>query len=132
MPYCRQCLIEYVEGTARCEECDAALLPGSPPEASPMVDLKAEKNVKLVLARIFSNPTAQMDAELAQNILQTQGIPSALSGEGLSDPLPVSAVHLLVREEDLSNAERLLQEYFDTEVPFAPSEPEVPEPGEER
>ena len=32
MPYCAQCLIEYVEGTAQCEDCGASLLPGSPPQ----------------------------------------------------------------------------------------------------
>ena len=65
-----------------------------------------------------------MDAELARNILQTQGIPSALSGEGMADPFPVAEVHLLVREEDAAHAERILQEYLDTEVPSAPEEPD--------
>ena len=83
MPYCPQCLIEYVDGTARCEDCGADLLPGSPPEAPPRVDLMEEKNVKLVPARVFSGGTAQMDADLARNILQSQGIPCLLQGEGL-------------------------------------------------
>jgi hypothetical protein len=124
MPYCAQCLIEYVEGTAQCEDCGSALLPGSPPEAPPRVDLTAEKDVKLVPARIFSGTTAEMDAELARNILQTQGIPSALSGEGVADPFPVADVHLLVREEDVAHAERILKEYLDVEVPSPPEEPE--------
>ena len=124
MPYCAQCLVEYVEGTTQCEDCGAFLLPGSPPEAPPRVDLSKEKDVKLVPARIFNGSTAQMDAELAHNILQTQGISSALSGEGLSDPFPVMEVHLLVREEDAERAERFLQEYLDTEVPSAPEDPE--------
>ena len=127
MPYCAQCLIEYVEGTAQCEDCGAALLPGSPPDAPPRVDLTAQKDVKLVPARIFNGSTAQMDAELAHNILQTQGIPSALSGEGLADPFPVAEVHLLVREEDVAHAERVLQEYLDTEAPTALEEPDPAE-----
>jgi hypothetical protein len=126
MPYCAQCLIEYVEGTAQCEDCGAALLPGSPPAAPPRFDLTAEKDVKLVPARIFSGTTAEMDAELARNILQTQGIPSALSGEGVADAFPVADVHLLVREEDAAHAERILREYLDVEVPLAP---EGAEPG---
>ena len=40
-----------------------------------------------------------------------------MSGEGLAEPFPVAEVHLLVREEDLAHAERVLQEYLDTEVP---------------
>lgn len=127
MPYCPQCLIEYVEGTAQCEDCSAALLPGSPPKAPPRVDLAEEKDVKLVPARIFTGSTAEMDAELARNILQTQGIPCALSGEGAADPFPVADVQLLVREEDAAHAERILQEYLDTEVPAAPDEPGAPE-----
>jgi len=122
MPYCTRCLIEYVEGTAQCEDCGASLLPGSPPEPPPPADLTAEKDVKLVPARIFNGATAEMDAELARNILQTQGIPSALSGEGVADPFPVSEVHLLVREEDAAHAERILQEYLDMEVPASPEE----------
>jgi hypothetical protein len=127
MPYCPQCSIEYVEGTTQCEDCGAGLLPGSPPEAPPPVDLSQEKDVKLVPARIFIGSTAPMDAELARNILQTQGIASTISGEGLADPFPVMEVHLLVREDDAGHAERLLKEYLDTEVPSAPEEPDAAE-----
>jgi len=127
MPYCAKCLVEYVEGTTQCEDCGAFLLPGSPPEAPPRVDLRHEKDVKLVPARIFNGTTAQMDAELARNILQTQGISSALSGEGLADPFPVMEVHLLVREEDAERAERFLQEYLDTASPADPAAPEASE-----
>jgi hypothetical protein len=127
MPYCAKCLIEYVEGTAQCEDCGADLLPGSPPEAPPRVDLAEEKDVKLVPARVFTGSTAPMDAELARNILQTQGIPSTISGEGLADPFPVTDVHLLVREEDAAHAERILQEYLDADLPSAPEEPDAPE-----
>jgi hypothetical protein len=124
MPYCAQCLIEYVEGTAKCEDCGNALLPGSPPEVPPRVDLTEEKDVKLVPARVFTGSTASMDAELARNILETQGIPSTISGEGLADPFPVVEVHLLVREEDAAHAERILQDYLDTDVPSTPEEPD--------
>jgi hypothetical protein len=68
-----------------------------------------------------------MDAELARNILQTQGIPSTISGEGLADPFPVTEVHLLVREEDAGHAERILQEYLDAEIQAAPDEPDPDE-----
>ena len=122
MPYCAKCLVEYVEGTTQCEDCGASLLPGSPPGTPPPVDLRKEKDVKLVPARIFNGTTAQMDAELARNILQTQGIPSAFSGEGLADPFPVMEVHLLVREEDAVRAEEVLREYLDTPAPAVPDE----------
>lgn len=127
MPYCPQCLIEYVEGTAQCEECGAALLPGSPPEAPPLVDLSAEKNAKLVAVRVFTGGTAQMDADLARNILRSQGIPCILQGETSAELLPVLDVPLLVREEDAAHAERLLQEYLDAEVPTVPEDQEPAE-----
>jgi hypothetical protein len=126
MPYCPQCLIEYVDGTVQCEDCSANLLPGSPPEAPLRIDLTEEKDVKLVPARIFTGSTAPMDAELARNILQTQGIASTISGEGLAEPFPVAEVHLLVREEDAAHAERILQDYLDTDATAA----EEPDPSE--
>ena len=122
MPYCAKCLMEYVDGTTQCEDCGAPLLTGSLPEAPPRLEIPHEKNVKLVPARIFTGGSARMDAELARNILQTQGIASTMAGEGLSDPLPVSEVHLLVREEDVGRAGEVLRDYLDVEVPPTPEE----------
>jgi hypothetical protein len=127
MPYCPQCLIEYVDGTVQCEDCGAALLPGSPPEPPPVVDLGGQKDVKLVSVRTFTGGTAQMDADLARNILQTQGIPSLLQGEGSAEILPVLDIPLFVREEDVGHAERILKEYLDTEAPQLPEEPDSAE-----
>ena len=89
MPYCAQCSIEYVEGTTQCEDCGAALLPGSPPHPPRLVELGGEKNVKLVVIRVFTGGTAQMQADLARNILQSQGIPCLLQGESSVEMLPV-------------------------------------------
>jgi len=122
MPYCAQCLIEYVDGIGKCEDCGADLLPGSPPEAPAVVDLTGQKDVKLVSIRTFSGGTAQMDADLARNILQSQGIPSLLQGESSAEVLPVLDIPLLVREEDVERAERILNDYLDTEVQISPEE----------
>ncbi|HMD86533.1 MAG TPA: DUF2007 domain-containing protein [Terriglobia bacterium] len=127
MPYCAQCLIEYVEGTAQCEDCGASLLTGSPPEAPPRVILTAEKDVKLIPVRLFTGGTAQMDAELARNILQSQGIPCVLQGETSAEMLPVLDIPLLVREDDAAHAERILQEYLDADVPSTPEDAEPAE-----
>jgi hypothetical protein len=122
MPYCARCSIEYVEGTAKCEDCGATLLPGSPPQAPPRVDLAADKDVKLVPVRVFTGGTAQMDADLARNILQSQGIACLLQGETSAEVLPVLDIPLFVREEDAAHAEQVLQEYLDAEVPPASEE----------
>jgi hypothetical protein len=116
MPYCAHCLIEYVEGVGKCEDCGADLLPGSPPEAPSVLDLRGQKDVKLVSIRIFTGGTAQMDADLARNILQSQGIPCLLQGESSAEVLPVLDIPLLVREEDVERAERILKDYLETEV----------------
>ncbi len=122
MPYCAQCLVEYVEGTVRCEDCGAELQPGSPPKARPTADLHDEKDVKLVPVRVFSGGTAQMDADLARNILQSQGIPSLLQGETSAEVLPVLDVPLFVREEDAARAELILQQYLDAEATLPPEQ----------
>ena len=122
MPYCAQCLIEYVEGIGQCEDCGADLLPGSPPAGPPVVDLAGEKDVKLVSIRTFSGGTAQMDADLARNILQSQGIPSLLQGESSAEVLPVLDIPLLVREEDVERAERILKDYLDADVQLSSEE----------
>jgi hypothetical protein len=122
MPYCARCLTEYVEGIGKCEDCGADLLPGSPPAGPPVVDLAGEKDVKLVSIRTFSGGTAQMDADLARNILQSQGIPSLLQGESSAEVLPVLDIPLLVREEDVERAERILNDYLDADVQLSSEE----------
>ena len=124
MAYCPKCLIEYLEGTVQCEDCGTPLLPGSPPAAPPVINLQNEKDVKLVSLRSFSGATAQLDADIARNILQVQGIPCALSGEGAADPFPVTEVHLLVREEDAVRAEHFLKDYLDSGSAAITEEPE--------
>jgi hypothetical protein len=126
MPYCAKCLIEYVEGTAQCEDCGAFLLPGSPPAAPPRLEIAHDKDAKLVTVRIFTGD-AGMAAEVARGILESQGIPCVLSGDVAGEPFPVMDIHLLVREEDAARAERILQEYAEAEIPSIPEDPDSTE-----
>ena len=120
MPYCPDCLTEYVEGTTACEDCGAQLVPGSPPEKAPETPPQTQSagsgDSKLVTVRVFTGPTALLDADVARNILQSQGIPSLVPGETSAELLPVLDVSLLVREEDAERAARILQDYLDSEV----------------
>ena len=116
MPYCPQCMTEYVESMTRCEDCDADLQPGSPLEARRSVEMPDSKDVKLVPVRVFNGPTALLDADVARNILASQGIPSVVPGETSAELLPVLDVLLLVREEDAEESACLLQEYLDTDA----------------
>jgi len=121
MPYCPSCLTEYVEGTTTCEDCGAQLAPGSPPEAPPQTQSAGSGNSKLVPVRVFTGPTALLDADVARNILQSQGIPSLVPGETSAELLPVLDVSLLVREEDAEHAASILRDYLDAE-PASPAE----------
>ncbi len=62
-----------------------------------------------------------MDADLARNILETEGIPCVLPGETSAEVLPVLDVPLLVREQDAGRATELLKSYLDEAEPL-PSE----------
>ena len=115
MAYCPQCLIEYSEGSADCIDCHVPLVPGAPPAPQAAVKvLEVAPDAELVTIRTFSGPTGPLDAELAQNILQTQGIPCALPGEGHADVLPgIDVIQLMVRKEDAEKATELLESFLD-------------------
>ncbi len=114
MPYCPKCVTEYVEGTTQCDDCGEALRPGSPPAERPGEQQQLEPEAKLVRVRTFSGSTALLDAELARNVLQTQGIPCILAGEEAAVAFPVFDIPLFVREEDAERAARLLQDYLES------------------
>ncbi len=120
MPYCPNCLTEYVPGTANCEDCGTALAPGSPPEeppgTAPQIEVAGADNSKLVVVRVFSGVKAVLDADVARNILESQGIPSLVSGETSVELLPVLDVPLLVRVGDADRAAAILHDYLDSEA----------------
>lgn len=140
MPYCPNCLTEYVEGTGECEDCGVHLVPGSPPEiqdesgsdsrnafggwfrslvgAGGETDEDEGPPVKTVRIRIFSGHTASMDADLARKLLKARGIPAILGGQASAEMLPVLEVSLLVREEDANRATEILRNYFDKSGPI--------------
>ena len=138
MPYCPECLTEYVEGAGKCDDCRIELVPGSPPEmedeAEPgsgtskafggwfrsLVGAGEEDEgspVKTVRIRSFSGHTASLDAGLARKLLHARGIPSILGGETSAEMLPFLEVSLLVREEDADRASNILRNYFDKPGP---------------
>jgi hypothetical protein len=124
MPYCPKCLIEYVENTTQCEDCGAFLLPGSPPANSPRVELAHDKDSKLVPVRVFAGDS-DMGAEVARGVLESQGIPCVISGEVAGDPFPVGEIQLIVREQDLARAERILRDYAGAEILEPPDDPDA-------
>ena len=111
MPYCPQCLTEYVEGAVECADCRIPLRPGLPPS----LPSEESPDLKLVSIRTFSGPTARLDADLARDLLDQEGIPCNLPGEIAAQVLPgIDVVQMLVREEDASRAAELLKSYLDS------------------
>lgn len=87
-----------------------------------------EPDVKLVRLRTFSGPAALLNADLAKNILATQGIPCIVPGETIGETLPgVDAVQMLVREEDAEEAAAILNGYLDSPQPQTDEEPATEE-----
>ena len=115
MAYCPKCLTQYEESARECMDCHVALRPGSPPPAASTPDeIRASHDVKLVTIRVFSGNTAPPDAEMAKNLLESEGIPCILSGANAAWLYHVFEVPLMVREEDAEEASRILKEYLDS------------------
>ena len=121
MPYCPDCKSEYEEGVAKCATCGTVLLPGSVPQ-----DHVKLGEIATVCVRVFRGPTAVMEAELARNVLEEEGIPCVLPGEVMAEVLPgVDIVQLLVREKDAGTAAEILKDFFDSPHPLPSEEPSV-------
>jgi len=69
----------------------------------------------LVTVRTFSGPRAALEADMAKNFLEAEGIPCMLPGEGSASVLPgVDVMNLLVRERDAEQAAEILKSLLDT------------------
>jgi hypothetical protein len=130
MAYCPKCLTEYREGAAECIDCHVPLRPGAPPA---MERPEFAPDAKLLAVRAFRGPTASLEAELAQNVLKEEGIPSALPGDTGAEVIPgIDVVQLLVREEDAARAGEILKAFENADAELlegdSPDSPENREP----
>ena len=90
--------------------------------------MTSESDFKLVRLQTFSGPRARFDADLAKNILSTQGIPAVVPGETMAETLPgVDTVQVLVREEDAEEAQEILKSFLDSPQADAPEPLDGPE-----
>lgn len=109
MPYCPQCLAEYIESAVECMDCRVPLQPGKPPAPAP--EPHGDPNVRFVPVRVFQGLHAQFQADLARNVLEAEGIECTVTGELGAELIPgMDAVQLLVREEDRERAAELVEE----------------------
>ena len=96
-----------------CEDCGTRLLSGSPPPR-PIEPGEPDRlpEAKLVAVRTFDGLNSSFEANLAQNLLRENGIPSTLSGDLATGPFPGFPIVLLVREEDATRAAHVLEDFL--------------------
>lgn len=115
MAFCPRCGVEYREDATQCSDCKVKLVPGPPPPEAPDDESKFTDEAKLMRVRVFSGPTSGMEANLARNLLKSQGIPCMLPGEFTAEMLPgIDPIQIFVREDDAEQAAEILQAYFDS------------------
>lgn len=64
-----------------------------------------------------------MNADLARNILEAEGIECMVSGGDAAERMPIVDAQVLVREDDAPRAAEILAAYFDVPAPEGPTEP---------
>lgn len=101
MPFCPQCKNEFVEGTTICEDCGVSLVAELPEGGGRPSDV--EKLIEVWRTQ------GEVDAQIVRSLLESNGIPSMLSGESLRlthgftvDGLAL--VKILVRPRDARRA----------------------------
>lgn len=108
MPFCPKCRIEYTEETAHCSDCGSELVAALPEQAS-----TGEGDADFELAELSSFATVS-EAEMAQELLESNGIRTVLRGE--ADPIGVTSganpTTLLVSENDFARARELFEAFF--------------------
>ncbi|MDE3179101.1 MAG: DUF2007 domain-containing protein [Acidobacteriota bacterium] len=113
MAYCPECGTEYKEGTVECFDCHELLCQGDPPPQL-LDDDEKEPEAKLVRIRTFTGPTSLMQADLARNLLQTEGIRCVLPGLVMGEILPgVEPIQMFVDERDVERADEIIEAFFD-------------------
>ncbi|HKV12987.1 MAG TPA: DUF2007 domain-containing protein [Thermoanaerobaculia bacterium] len=113
--FCPECGSEYREGFTTCADCEVALVPERPAEFAEPEFEGEETLVSVLSAGDLSLLTR------ARSLLEAEGIPYTLDGEGLQNLFGAGMIglgynqivgppHLRVREEDEARARELLAE----------------------
>jgi len=104
---CPCCFARCWPDAPRCPRCGVRLEPASSAfESGPAS--------QLVRIRIFSGPRARLEAALARNVLEAEGIISFLPGQFSSEALPgVDRVQLLVPADVADQADEVLKGFLD-------------------
>ena len=114
MAYCPACLVEYESWARECADCHVPLRPGMPPAEGTNESAAGEiDDLGLVTIQTFMGAAAAMNAQLARNILEAEGIQCVLIGENMARIIPLHQPILLqVEGQNAQRAEAILTEYF--------------------
>ena len=108
--FCPKCKVEYREGFSTCEDCGIDLVPELFPEPEPSVEY-----IDFIKIITYSS---RYEAELAKGFLSVNGINAVVFGDdygGLQPALSFSTgVQLLVKEEDVEKAKKILHDAGNT------------------
>ncbi|TFH54709.1 MAG: hypothetical protein E4G91_11140 [Candidatus Zixiibacteriota bacterium] len=126
MPYCPECLMEYIEGSEVCHDCQVRLLPGPPPEKTDKPDNPDDK----VDAVLLLKGESVMQAKFLASALDDAKIPYVARGIGITDSLGGSAggdvafgayssprgAEIYVNPSDLAAAQKVLDSISGNEL----------------
>lgn len=108
MPYCPNCKYEYKDDLKQCPDCGAKLVDE--------LDKGISESIKYVL---FRSLPSRLYAEMLQEALKNEGIPSIIKGDDIAITLgsygttsPVE-VTIWVPEKDLERTEQIADEMLD-------------------
>ncbi|KPL05467.1 MAG: hypothetical protein AMJ73_00720 [candidate division Zixibacteria bacterium SM1_73] len=108
MPYCPNCKYEYKDKIKECPDCGVKL-----------VDELAKETLENVKYVRFRSLPSRLYAEMLQEALRKEGIPSIIKGDDVAITLgsysttsPVE-VTIWVPEQDLERCEKMADEMFD-------------------
>lgn len=115
MALCPKCGNGLPDGTGQCPVCGAVAEPSNSQSTAGPEQASSTNNQRLVSVRSFSGLRASLDAIMAKNFLEAEGIPCMLPGEGSASVLPgVNVLNLLVREQDAEQAAEILKSLLDS------------------
>jgi hypothetical protein len=108
VPYCPRCRTEYIEGTARCDDCRVALVDLLSEEAE-------DERRDAGLAVVWTAPN-EIEAQMVRALLAGSRIECVLSGEALRLTHGITVdglaeVRILVRREEAKRAAEVIAAY---------------------